>query len=68
MKIKKPQNMKRTFLFSIIIFALTLTLCQSEIEKADKLRLENKFEEAAALYQKLADKGDAYAMWCLSNA
>ena len=60
--------MKRTFLFSIIIFALTLTSCQSEIEKADKLRLENKFEEAAALYQKLADKGDAYAMWRLSKA
>lgn len=68
MKTKKPQNMKRTFLFSIIIFALTLTSCQSEIEKADKLRLENKFEEAAALYQKLADKGDAYAMWRLSKA
>ncbi len=59
--------MKRS-IFIIFLLTVTLLSCQSEIEKADKLRVENKFDEAAALYQKLADDGDAYAMWRLSAA
>ena len=43
-----------------------LTSC-SDTDKADKLRLELKYDEAAALYQKAADKGDAYAMWRLAK-
>jgi len=45
-----------------------LTSSQNYSEKADKLRLENKFDEATALYQKAADNNDAYGMWRLSNA
>ena len=45
-----------------------LTSSQSYSEKADKLCLENKFDEATALYQKAADNNDAYGMWCLSKA
>lgn len=55
-------------LFAMLVMAFVLMSCQSDSEKADKLRLENKFEEAAELYQKAADDGDAYAMWRLSEA
>lgn len=51
-----------------LISALVLVSCQTDSEKADKLRLENKFDEAAELYQKAADKGDSYAMWRLAYA
>ena len=44
------------------------TSSQNYSEKADKLRLENKFDEATALYQKAADNNDAYGMWRLSKA
>ncbi len=54
--------------FTTLITAFLLVSCQTDSEKADKLRLENKFDEAAELYQKAADEGDAYAMWRLSNA
>ena len=60
--------MKISFGFVAIISAIMLISCQTDSEKADKLRLENKFDEAAELYQKAADKGDAYAKWRLSNA
>lgn len=61
---------KKISLRLLVLFVTTITLlsCQSDTEKADKLRLENKFDEAVALYQKAADAGDAYAMWRLSNA
>lgn len=52
----------------LLLSALLFISCQSDSEKADKLRLENKFEEAAELYKKAAEDGDAYALWCLSNA
>lgn len=57
-------------LVSILFIGLIVGLssCQSEIEQADSLRLQNKFDEAAKLYQKLSDEGNAYAMWRLSNA
>ena len=60
--------MKRSCVLTMLIAAIALISCQSNSEKADKLRLENKFDEAAELYQKAADEGDAYAMWRLSNA
>ena len=52
----------------VIAILFVLSSCQSDVEHADSLRLENKFDEAAQLYQKAADEGDAYAMWRLSNA
>lgn len=57
--------MKRLY-FLLIMGVVLLSSC-SQVKKADKLRLEHKFEEAAALYQKAASKGDAYAMWRLGQ-
>ena len=63
---KTKSKMKQ--LLVVLISAVMLISCQTDSEKADKLRLENKFDEAAELYQKAANEGDAYAMWRLSNA
>lgn len=52
----------------IAFCAIIIVSCQKTSSKADRLRLNNEFYEAAALYQKAADAGDAYAMWRLSNA
>ena len=53
----------------IALWAIVMLIsCKNDIEKADALRLENKFEEAAVLYKKAADNGNAYAMWRLSKA
>ena len=52
----------------VIAILFALSSCQTDVEHADSLRLENKFDEAAQLYQKAADEGDAYATWRLSNA
>jgi len=60
--------MKRSCVLAVLVATIALVSCQTDSEKADKLRLENKFDEAAELYQKAADEGDAYAMWRLSNA
>ena len=60
--------MKRSCVCAMLIATISLLSCQTDSEKADKLRLENKFDEAAELYQKAADEGDAYAMWRLANA
>lgn len=60
--------MKMSFVLATFMTTIALVSCQTESEKADKLRLENKFDEAAELYQKAADEGDAYAMWRLSYA
>lgn len=60
--------MKRTVFLLVISLIIILSACQSDKEKADNLRLENKFEEAAELYQQLADEGDAYAKWRLFKA
>lgn len=49
-------------------FLLVLCSCKDDCAKADKLRLQNKFEEAFELYQKAAKQGDAYAKWRLSKA
>ena len=57
--------MKKITLFPV--FILLLISC-NDIKKADQLRLEKKFEEAFELYQKAADKGDAYAQWRLADA
>lgn len=52
----------------VIAILFALSSCQTDVEHADSLRLENKFDEAAQLYQKAADEGDAYATWRLSIA
>ena len=52
--------MKKLY-FLLLMGIVFLSSC-SDVKKADKLRLEHKFDEAAALYQKAAEKGDAYAM------
>lgn len=60
--------MKHLVFILFIGLIVGLSSCQSEIEEADSLRLQNKFDEAALLYQKLSDEGNAYAMWRLSSA
>ena len=55
--------MKRSCVLVMLTAMIALISCQTDSEKADKLRLANKFDEAAELYQKAADEGDAYAMW-----
>lgn len=57
----------KKILFTLVLALITLVSCD-DVSKADKLRLENKFEEAAELYQKAADEGNAYAKWRLSEA
>ena len=51
-----------------ILLIVTQTSCKSLAEKADDLRLDNKFTEAAELYQEAANHGDAYAKWRLARA
>ena len=53
---------------TIVCLLCVMTSCQDDCAKADKLRLQNKFEEAAELYQKAAEQGNAYAKWRLSMA
>lgn len=60
--------MKKVSLSTMLLSVFLLTSCYSDSKKADMLRLENKFEEAAELYQKAANEGDAYAKWRLSKA
>lgn len=57
--------MKHLNLLLLIGILLGFSSCQTDVERADSLRLQNKFDEAAQLYQKAADAGDAYAMWRL---
>lgn len=54
----------------VILFVIVVSLfsCKSNVEQADDLRLENRFEEAVALYKEAADDGDAYAKWRLYKA
>lgn len=54
-------------LFLLVVVAL-FSSCRTDADKADAYRLANKFDEAAELYKKAADNGDAYAMWRLCNA
>lgn len=62
------KDMKQTFAILSVLLIVMLTSCKNLAEKADDLRLEDRFKEAAALYKEAADKGDAYAKWRLSNA
>lgn len=59
--------MKKNFCF-IVTICMMFTSCMTDTEKADKLRFQNRFDEAAKLYMKAADAGDGYAMWRLCNA
>ena len=55
----------------LFILALAMVLfssCENDVANADQLRIEYKYNEAAELYTKAADKGDAYAMWRLAEA
>lgn len=62
--------MKKKSLLSIglIILSSMLIGCTSKSEKAEKFRIERNYEEAAKLYEEMAEDGDSYAMWRLSNA
>lgn len=60
--------MKTIRFFLIAFSAIVVVSCQSDAKKADKLRLNNEFDEAVVLYQKAANAGDTYSMWRLSNA
>lgn len=60
--------MRKIHILLTIFAVLVLASCQNDVEKADSLRLENKFDEAFELYQKASDDGDAYATWRLANA
>lgn len=62
------KDMKQTFAILSVLLIMMLTSCRNLAEKADDLRLEDRFKEAVALYKEAADKGDAYAKWRLSNA
>ena len=62
----------KSIIFSVtgvlfIILAL-LTSCKSDSQKADELRINNKFDEAFELYQRASDNGDSYAKWRLSRS
>lgn len=59
--------MKQVIL-SIIFCVFILSGCKDKVTQADDLRLEDRFKEAAELYQQAADEGNAYAKWRLSNA
>jgi len=67
-KTRNSNAMKTLQLLSLLLLVYVLTSCQNDIEKADALRLENKFEESAALYQEAANNGNACAIWRLSKA
>lgn len=60
--------MNKLYYILIICLILVLCSCKDDCAKADKLRLQNKFEEAFELYQKAAKQGNAYAKWRLSKA
>lgn len=59
--------MKNPFFYFLLVFIFYGVSSCSDIDRADSLRLNNNFKEAAKLYQKAADHGDGYAMWRLSN-
>lgn len=58
--------MKKSFIFFVYLAALIS--CQTKLEQADSLRLENNFDEAFTLYEEAAKEGDAKAMWRLARA
>lgn len=58
--------MKKFFIFFVYLAALIS--CQTKLEQADSLRLENNFDEAFTLYEEAAKEGDAKAMWRLARA
>lgn len=60
--------MKKILLFLCAMLMLFLSSCKNDAQKADDLRIENKFEEAFELYEKVAQNGDAYAKWRLAYA
>ncbi len=61
-------KVKNYLFFNLIACLFILTSCQSEIEKADELRIAGNYEESTKLYMGLAKKNNAYAMWRLALA
>lgn len=61
-------NMKQVLAMIVTFMAVLFVGCKDKAEKADNLRLENKFAEAAKLYKQAADEGNAYAKWRLAKA
>lgn len=60
--------MKKYILYTITLSMLLFSSCISNSKKADRFRIENRFDDAAELYQKAADEGESYAKWRLSIA
>lgn len=60
--------MKHLISFLFLLSILFFNSCKSDVERAEALLLENKFDEAFELYQKAANEGNAYAKWKLSFA
>ena len=57
--------MNKLYYILIICLILVLCSCKDDCAKADKLRLQNKFEEAFELYQKAAKQGNGEAEYLL---
>lgn len=60
--------MKQKIITLISLLTILLSSCNNIVERADNLRLDNKFEEAAELYKQAAAEGNSYAKWRLANA
>ncbi|MBO5443840.1 MAG: sel1 repeat family protein [Muribaculaceae bacterium] len=60
--------MEQKFITLLSVLIILLSSCSNTVERADKLRLDNKFEEAAELYKQAASEGNAYAKWRLAKA
>lgn len=56
-----------SFVIIILMCSFSFTSCD-KVSKADSLRKEYKFEEAAKLYEEAASNGNSYAKWRLSEA
>lgn len=56
-----------SFVIIFLMCSFSFTSCD-KVSKADSLRKEYKFEEAAKLYEEAASNGNSYAKWRLSKA
>lgn len=65
---KKTVIVKCILLWCALIFIVMLSGCKDLAKRADDLRLDNKFEEAARMYSQAANEGNSYAKWRLANA
>lgn len=56
------------YLFLILFSFVVLNSCQSKVDEADALRIEENHDEAVRLYQEASNEGNTYAKWRLSKA